>query len=249
MVEYGKWRPYTGLDALLLALALLIIGSVLAYLGTRLHQPVGISRPGRPVGVLLVLIWVLAFATFAIAVVTYGLALVQQVGAAELEAHPPASSPISPITVLAGLATFVLIGIRSRPHGLKLAFGAAVVGTIAAPMIFELPFDLIVMWRTYSPSPTTQFTLLFFLPLFTWELASYALITTSPLARVSKDTLFALSAMFLVFAVWAMFGFAYPSDPIPFTLNAISKILCFVVALTLFLPQLTKGSRRADSAV
>ena len=237
MVEYGTWRSYTGIDALLLALLLLIIGSVLAHLGTRLYEPVEVSRPGRTVSILLVLIWVLAFATFSIAVVTYGLALIQQVGAAELEAHPPPSSPVSPITALAGLATFSLIAVLSRHHGLKLALGAAIVGTIAAPMIFELPFDLIVMWRTYSPAPATQFTLLFFLPLFTWELASYALVTTSPLARVSKYTLFSLSAMFLVFAVWALFGFSYPSNPTPFLLNAVSKILCFVVALTLFLPQ------------
>jgi hypothetical protein len=54
---------------------------------------------------------------------------------------------------------------------------------------------------------------------------------------LSKYTLFALAAMFLVFAVWACFGFSYPSDPIPIALNAVSKILSFVAAVTLFLPQ------------
>jgi hypothetical protein len=39
-----------------------------------------------------------------------------------------------------------------------------------------------------------------------------------------------------VFAIWAGFGFAYPSAPIPIALNAISKVLCFVAAITLFLP-------------
>jgi hypothetical protein len=166
-----------------------------------------------------------------VAAVTYYQALVQQIGP-----FTPPDSPVGPITALAGLTTFIIIAVLSRRHGLKLALGAAIVGTIAAPMIFELPFDLIVMWRTYPPEPTTQFTLLFFLPLFIWELASYSLVTMSPLSRVSKYTLFSLSAMFLVFAVWALFGFSYPSDPIPFVLNAVSKILCFVVAITLFLP-------------
>jgi hypothetical protein len=42
--------------------------------------------------------------------------------------------------------------------------------------------------------------------------------------------------MLIVFAIWAAFGFAYPGTPIPIALNAISKVLCFVAAITLFLP-------------
>jgi hypothetical protein len=42
--------------------------------------------------------------------------------------------------------------------------------------------------------------------------------------------------VFLVFAIWAAFGFAYPGTPIPIALNAISKVLCFVTAITMFLP-------------
>jgi hypothetical protein len=38
-----------------------------------------------------------------------------------------------------------------------------------------------------------------------------------------------------VFAVWAGFGFGYPSDPASTTLNIVSKILAFVTVLTLFL--------------
>ena len=40
-----------------------------------------------------------------------------------------------------------------------------------------------------------------------------------------------------VFAVWALSGFGHPSAPLPTTLNIVSKILAFVTALTLFLPQ------------
>jgi hypothetical protein len=223
---------------------LLVIGSVLAYLGTRFQQPVGVSRPGRTVSVLLVLIWGLALASLAVAGLTYYQALVQQIG----DFTPP-TSPVAPITTLAGLATFIIVAVLSRWAGLKLALGAAIVGTIAAPMIFELPFDLIVMWRTYPPEPATPFTLLVFLPLFIWELASYSLVTMSPLSRLSKSTLLSLAAMFLVFAVWALFGFSYPSEPIPFVLNAVSKILCFVVAITLFLPPKNDPPRIAPSPV
>ena len=104
-------------------------------------------------------------------------------------------------------------------------------------MIFELPFDLIVMGRTHPPVPAVQFTLLFFLPLFLWEFSSFALLTLSPLMKLSKYTLFSVAAMLYVFAVWALFGFPYPSRPIPFALNVISKILAFAAAITLFLPQ------------
>jgi len=40
--------------------------------------------------------------------------------------------------------------------------------------------------------------------------------------------------MFVVFAVWAGFGFRFPAEPLPLALNVISKILCFVAAIMLF---------------
>jgi hypothetical protein len=43
--------------------------------------------------------------------------------------------------------------------------------------------------------------------------------------------------MLLTFAVWALFGLGYPSAPLPFAFNAVSKVVAFVVALILFLPQ------------
>lgn len=58
-------------------------------------------------------------------------------------------------------------------------------------MIFEFPFDLIIM-------------------------GSFA-------------------AMLTVFAVWGLAGFGYPSEPLPYTLNVVSKILAFVTAVSLFL--------------
>jgi hypothetical protein len=39
------------------------------------------------------------------------------------------------------------------------------------------------------------------------------------------------------FAVWGLSGFGYPSAPVPFALNVLSKIVAFAVALSLFLPQ------------
>jgi hypothetical protein len=43
--------------------------------------------------------------------------------------------------------------------------------------------------------------------------------------------------MFVVFAIWALFGFAYPSAPITIALNVLSKVLAFAAAATLFAPE------------
>ena len=226
MTQYGTWSPYKGTDAVFLAVTLLAIGVLLTYFGTRLIGPVGIKRPGKTVGVFLVMIWGLSLATLGIAVGTYVRALYQQYGAVALP-----TNPISSISILSGLATFIIIAYVTRNHGLKIALGSAFVGTASAPMIF----DLIVMSRTYPPMPATQFTLLYFLPLFLVEISTFSLLTLSPLTKLSKYTLFSLAGMFFVFAVWTFFGFSYPSDPISFTLNGISKVLSFVTAITLFL--------------
>ena len=231
LIRYGTWSPYADNGALLLAVTLLIIAGVLVYLGTRLHRPVGVARPGRTVGIFLMVMWFLSLATFLIAVGTYVNALYGQVGAVTLP-----TSPISPVTDLSILVVFIMIAFLTRHYGLKPALGSAIIGTVAAPLIFELPFDLIVMGRTYPPTPATQYTLLFFLPLFLLEITSFSLLTLSPLTKLSKYTLFSLGAMFFVFAIWALFGFSYPSSPIPFALNAVSKVLSFVAAITLFLP-------------
>ncbi len=230
MVQYGTWTPYAGREALQLAFLLLVIGGVLAFLGTSLRHPLGVERPGKAVSALLIVMWVLSLATLLIAADTYMKELFGQYG----NFTPPAS-PISPITGLSGLVTFVMITILTRRHGLKLALSSAVIGTVAAPMIFELPFDLIVMCRIFPPM-SAHFTLLIFLPLFLVEISSVSLLTLLPRARVSKSTLFSLAAMFFIFAIWALWGFSYPSRPIPFALNAASKILCFVASITLFVP-------------
>ena len=221
-----------GNDALFLAVALFAIAVLLVYLGTRLSGAIGIKRPGKFVSVFMIMIWALSLLTFLVAVLTYGLQLYQE---HLLQATP--TNPISPITELCGLAAFIIIAYLTRSHGLKVALGSAFVGTAAAPMIFELPFDLIVMWRTYPPIPPspTLFRLLFFLPLFLVELSTFSLLALSPLTKLTKYTLFSLAGMFFVFAVWALLGFPYPAEPISVALNGLSKVLSFVTTITLFL--------------
>jgi Ca2+/Na+ antiporter len=233
MVRNGStWAAYTGAAPLILAAVLLVIGCTLAYLGTRLDRPLKARRPGKALGISLVTIWVLALASFIISLSAYGLAVFQQVGKVT---SPP--DPIGPVTALAGLVTFIVIAVLAHRQGFRGAVGSAIVGTIAAPMIFELPFDLIVMTRTYPPAPEVLFALLFFLPLLLVEIISFMMLTLSPLTSLSRYTLYSLAAMLLVFAFWALFGFSYPSSALPFASNAVSKVLAFATTITLFLPQ------------
>ena len=119
----------------------------------------------------------------------------------------------------------------------------AAIGALAAPMIFEVPFDLIVMVRTFPriPDPSLD-RALFFAPLFLIEITTLSLLTLFPMVKLPKPAFFSFAAMLAVFAVWGLSGFGYPSAPLPYTLNVLSKILAFVTALSLFLPRRAEAS-------
>ena len=57
------------------------------------------------------------------------------------------------------------------------------------------------------------------------------------MVKLARAAFFCFAVMLAVFAVWGLSGFGYPSDPVPFALNVLSKIVAFVAALSLFLPQ------------
>jgi hypothetical protein len=123
--------------------------------------------------------------------------------------------------------------------------GSAVIGALAAPWIFELPFDLVIATRTYPiPPDPAGYRALFFLPLLAIALSTLALLTLSPMVRLCRATFWSFALMLAVFAVWALFGFGYPSAPVPIALNVVSKVLAFVTALTLFLPVRDQASVR-----
>lgn len=244
MKHSGSWAPYTGSGSILLAVVLFLAACVLIYLALRVLRPVEVTRPGATIAAFIIMTWLLSVLMFLMASTAYVLALYQQRGSV---AAP--ENPITPVTMISAVVAFLaILALSGLRNGFRLSVLSAVVGTIAAPMIFELPFDLIVMWRTYPPTPQTLYTLLFFLPLFLIELSSFALLTLSPLARVSRITLFLLAGMFLVFAVWAAFGFAYPSAPFPIAMNTISKLLAFAVAVSLFISQGPRATRAAPIA-
>ena len=233
----GTWTPYTGTDSILLAALMLVIAALFVYLGLKLRSSLAPTRPGRTISALLILIWVISLVAFFVDAISYGLALsnAHLVGVYESYTAP---NPVTPITEASAVAAFVVILLLTRRHGLKTALLSALVGAMTGPMIFELPFDLIVLNRIYPPIPPAPilFRLLFFLPLFLIELSTMSFLTFSPLTRLTKYAFFSLAEFFLVFAVWAAFGFSYPSPnhPLETALNDISKVLSFVTVVTLF---------------
>lgn len=233
---HDSWFSYQGDEAAVLAVILSAVTLAFAYAGARLRTPVGIQRPGPTVSGFMIAIWVLAIATYWVAVRAYGIQLRQT--------HLLFMAPKVRVgTFLYAAATFVVIFFLTRQYGWKVALGSAFVGTAAAPMFFELPFDLIVMPMINPPIPPNPwlYRVLFFFPLFLVELSTVALLALSPPMRITRYACFALAAMFAVFAVWAACGFDFPARPLPLAFNIASKILCFVTGILLF-------AERSDNA-
>jgi hypothetical protein len=233
MTQYGTWVSYSGTARLALAAVLLAAAAAVAYAGIRLPLPASAARPGRKAAVFMLVAWLLAIAAFLACLVVYA----QQVLREHL-AHGLPPDHIFPITLIAAGVTFFIIVVNAQPGG-RTAFTSAVIGAMAGPMVFEFPFDLIVMARTYPPIPPDPalYRALFFAPLFLIEITTLSLLTLSPMVKLSRAAFFSFALMLAVFAVWALTGFGYPSAPVPFALNVISKLLAFATVLTLFLPQ------------
>lgn len=232
MPRYGTWVPYSGSGRLILAIVLLAAAVALAVAGMRLPLPARPARPGPNTTTAILVTWGLAITAFLVGVGIYA----QQASRDHLGGRP--ADNIFPITFIAAGVTFFIIAVTGRPGG-RTAVISGALAAMAAPMIFELPFDLIVMARTYPPIPPhpAWYRFAFFAPLFLIEITTLALLTWSPMVRLTRPTFYAYALMLAVFAVWALAdGFEYPSAPVPYALNVVGKLLAFATILTLFLP-------------
>jgi hypothetical protein len=241
MHQYGTWASYGGSGRILLAVVLLAAAGILAYAGTRFHRPVPLTRPGRAATVSRLLAWVLSIGTF-LACDAY---LVYQ------GRHHPAgkSAPADPITLVTMTAVvilFVVVFIATpRSPGVRLV--SAVIAAMAAPLIFELPFDLIIMSRVYlPPADPAWYLALYFAPLVAVDLTTLSLLTLSPVVKLSRPAFFCLALMLLVFAAYALGGFGYPSAAFPIAMEDVAKVLAFVTALILFFPEWFPPRRRSE---
>jgi len=240
LTHYGTWLTYSGNGRLALAIILLVAAGALAYAAARLRRPLKPPTPGRVVSVLIVLAWAVALGTFAVGLSVY----IHQLIHDQLAKAPP-SDPITPVSIAAAFAVFLVVLIVGAAERPAVRLASAVIAAMAAPMIFELPFDLIVMARTYPaiPPDPALYRAWFFGPLFLVELTTMSLLTLSPMVRVSRVSLYSFALMFVVFAIWGLSGFGYPSAPLPLTFNVVSKLLAFATALSLFVPHWFESGR------
>jgi hypothetical protein len=245
MAGSSPWVIYSGTDEIVLIVVLIAAAAAVAYAGIRLPLPARLPRPGWAAKIIMLATWVAAIAALVVCVHRY-LTQASQAGFV----HTPRSNPITPVTLIGTAVLFFVIALAQKARGWRVAVGSAVIGAAAAPWIFEVPFDLIVMPRTHPVVDPGLYRLLLFGPLIAVGVMTVALLSLSPAVRVHRATLWCLAGMLALFAGWALFGFSYPSDPGPVTLNALSKILALVTALTLFLPQRTRPTtpQRAHAA-
>jgi hypothetical protein len=241
MTEFGTWVTYAGSARIVLALVLLAVAGGVALAGARLPLPVQAARPGQAVTVFLLVAWVVALAAWGVAVAAYAVQLQQ-----DHLLHAAPQDPIFPVTLTASIVIFFVVLYRG-PSGGWPKLVSAVTAAAAGPVIFELPFDWIVMARVYPPIPPHPglYRALFFVPFFVLLILTLSLLTLSPMVQLARTTLYCFALMLVVFAIWAAIGFGYPSAPGPIILNIVGKLLAFVTAFTLFWPQRTRGESDA----
>jgi hypothetical protein len=237
MAGSSPWVIYTGTSEIVLIVVLLAAAAAVAYAAVRLPLPARPPRPGPAAAIIMITAWAAALAALAVCAGAY-----ETRTAAAGFARPSRSNPITPVTLIGALVVFAVIAYAQKSRGWRTALGSAVLGAAAGPWLFEIAFDLVILPRTHPVINPGLWLPLLFGPLILTGLTTVTLITLSPALRIQRATLCCLAAMLTIFAAWALYGFAYPSGPGPVTLNAASKILALLAALTLFLPQRTPAT-------
>jgi hypothetical protein len=245
MTTQYEWLSYGGTARLILAIILLTAAGVAAYTGIRLRRPVPVPRPGRTLTRCMFVAWVLAIGAFLVGFAAY----VRQVRLDHLVKTQPAN-PISMVTATAAVVLFLIV-FSATPRDLRGRLSSGVIAAMAAPWIFEVPFDLIIMTRTNPavPPDPALYRALFFAPLVLVGLSTLSLLSVPGMVKLSRPACCCLALMLLVFAAWALAaGFGYPAGAVPFVMNVASKILAFVTALSLFFPEWFTPWRRNQPA-
>lgn len=233
MTQYGQWVSYGGTARLVLPIILLAAAGGVAYIGIRFRRPVRIPRPGRAVTIFMLVAWVFALGALLAGLAAY---VLQERHDGIAKAQP--ADPVQVLTLTAAVVMFIAV-FAATDRGIWARTLSGVLAAMAAPWIFEVPFDLIIMTRTDPPVPPDPalYRAFVFAPLVLVGLTTLSLLALAPLVKLSRPTFFCLALMLLVFAVWALAGFGYPSAPFLLAMNDVSKVLAFITALSLFVPE------------
>ena len=237
MTQYATWASYGGDARTWLALGLLAAAVAAALAGIRLPLPVQFNQPGPDGRTAMIVAWGISLTALLVGAAIYFRQSIHAVRAGGLSA-PTLRLTILPVTLTAAVVLFIFIIARRSPD-LRTRLASAAIGAMAAPMIFELPFDPLVIFRIHSVLTGPHVWGLVYPPLLLTELTTLLLLRLSPMVRLTRATFFAFALMLGVWAAWALAGFGYPSAPLPIALNVASKLLAFVAAFTLFPPSAT----------
>lgn len=222
------WRAYSGSAAASLGVVLILLGAAVVLLGTRTKDGVRPGMPGRAAKAAIIVVW--AVTIFLI------LGIFKQV-AARTGQSSLGVGPVFPITLACAACTFVAVAYLTRGSGAAAAIGNGFAGAVAGPMVFELPFLLIITPMVTTRVPHPLFSFLDFLVVI---LTTLALPFFSTRFAVTRYSLYLLGGMVLLFGMWALLtGYAPPADPVSFGLNAASKVLGFASVVAGFV----KGRR------
>ena len=226
------WHRYDGSGRVALTVVLALVTLALLVAARGREEPTRPPAFPRLIVVTLLTAWPLSIIAFLVALTIYGDQL-----AHDYPTYDVPQSPILPVTLSAAFVTFVALLVLRRGSGRQRFTGAA-MGALAAPLVFELPFDLLVMARTTPPvlPHPAWWRLLFFAPLFTVELCTSALLLAVPGVRITRWTLVALASMFLTFTLWATIGFGFPDHALTYLANVVAKLCAFAVTWTMLLP-------------
>lgn len=232
-VSVELWARYEGSGRVAMTVALALVACALLICAFRLRAPIRPPRFGRPLVTALVTLWVVSIVTFLVGVTFYVTQLRR-----DYPHFAAPQSPILPVTLSAAALTFVALLMVGRGRGSGRLVGAA-MAALAAPMVFELPFDLMVMTRTTPPvlPHPSLWRLLFFGPLLAVELVTIALLLAVPAVRITSWTVAALAALFLTFTLWSSIGLGYPDHLLPHIANVVAKLCAFAVTFTMLLPR------------
>jgi hypothetical protein len=235
VTQYATWVSYGGDARIWLAAGLLAAACCVVLVGIRLPLPAQFTPPG-PVGrTAMIAAWGTSLMALLVCSSIYFQRAMHDINVSGMSS--PAIKPtILPVTLTADAVLFVVIITRGFPDS-RTRLASAVIGAMAAPMIFELPFDPFVIGRLHRiPLEPAIYRALVYVPLLLTEITTLLLLALSPMVRLRRATFFCFALMLGVWAAWALAGFGYPSTPLPIALNIASKILAFATAFTLFLP-------------
>jgi hypothetical protein len=215
------WNSYTGSSAILLSLVLFLIAAGFVLLARRMKGNVKLPKMGKITLAVVVVVWAFFILTF----LKINKDIAKHTGAAAN------LGPIFPITIITAVCTFAYVAYVCRSGGPLSALGNGFLAFCAGPMVFELPFLFVVIPQAKAP---LVLELIFLTPLFIIIFTTLSLLLYSRRISITRNSVYLFAAMIFVFALWALDGFSYPSNPISFALNGISKVLGFASVAALF---------------